>query len=118
MTMVLLIRFNPLIKLILQGNRRWEWLPILIARVSLGAFFAISGWNKLFQEETRAGLVETMIEAGIPFPEFMSVFLASVEFFGGSLLIIGFLSAFCSVALTIAMIVAIATVEIHHAIPE
>ncbi len=106
-------RFNRQIALILQGGRRWEWAPILLARVSLGLFFAISGGNKLFIEKHRQGLLETMIEAGIPFPEFTSVFLASVEFFGGLLLIVGLLSTFCAIALTIAMIVAILTVEIY-----
>ena len=48
----------------------------------------------------------------------MSVLLASVECFGGMFLIVGLLSTFWSVALTIAVIVAIATVEIHHAIPK
>ncbi|MEE8270769.1 MAG: DoxX family protein [Alphaproteobacteria bacterium] len=108
-----LSRLNPMITLVLQGDKRWEWAPILLARVSLGLFFAISGGNKLFVPERHDGLIETFIEAGIPFPEFMSVFLASVEFFGGVLLAIGLLSTFCSIALTIAMIVAIATVEIH-----
>ena len=107
-----------LIKVILQGERRWEWAPILLARVSLGAFFAISGWNKLFQVKNHEGLVKVMIEAGIPFPEFMSYFLGSVEFFGGMFLIIGFLSTFCCIALTFAMLVAIITVEFHHAIPK
>ncbi len=37
---------------------------------------------------------------------------------GGMFLIVGLLSTFWSIALTIAMIVAIATVEIHHAIPK
>ena len=106
-------RFNPLISLVLQGKRRWEWAPIFIARVSLGVFFAISGGNKLFSDHHREGLVKTMIEAGIPFPEITSVFLASVEFFGGMLLIVGLLSTFCAIALTIAMIVAIMTVEIY-----
>ncbi len=106
-------KINQLIALILQGNRSWEWAPILLARVSLGLFFAISGGNKLFVPERHEGLIETIIEAGIPFPEFMAVFLASVEFFGGILLAIGLLSTFCSIALTIAMVVAIATVEIH-----
>ena len=32
----------------LLGNRRWEEFVILLARVSLGVFFAISGGNKLF----------------------------------------------------------------------
>ena len=31
----------------LLGNRRWEEFVILLARVSLGVFFAISGGNKL-----------------------------------------------------------------------
>ncbi len=108
-----LSRLNPLITLVLQGDKRWEWAPILLARVSLGLFFAISGGNKLLVPERHEGLIETIIEAGIPFPEFMAVVLASVEFFGGILLAIGLLSTFCSIALTIAMIVAIATVEIH-----
>ena len=67
-----LSKFNPLIKLVLQGKRQWEWAPILIACVSLGVFFASSGWNKLFQEKTRQGLIKVMTEAGISFPEFMS----------------------------------------------
>ena len=116
--MTRLSQYMPILKLVLQGDQRWEWMPILVARVSLGLFFALSGWNKLFQEANRNSLIETMVEAGIPFPEFMSVFLASVEFFGGSFLVVGFLSTFWSIALTIAMIVAIATVEIHHAIPK
>jgi putative oxidoreductase len=105
--------FNELIAITLQGNQRWQWAPILLARVSLGLFFAISGGNKLFVAENHAGLVETLVEAQIPFPEFTSVFLASVELFGGSLLIVGLLSTFSAIALTIAMIVAILTVEIH-----
>ncbi len=55
--------FNQLIAFVLQGNRRWEWAPILLARVSLGLFFAISGGNKLFLVEHREGLVKTMIAA-------------------------------------------------------
>lgn len=105
--------FNTLIALVLTGNKRWEWAPILLARVSLGLFFAVSGGNKLLVAEKHADLVKVMMEAGIPLPEFMSYFLASVEFFGGMLLVIGLLSTFCAIALTIAMLVAIATVEIH-----
>ena len=69
----------------------------------MGSFFAISGGNKLFDPTRAEALIKVMMEAGIPFPEFLSVFLASVEFFGGLFLIGGFLSTFC----------AIATVELH-----
>ena len=108
-----LSKLNTLISLVLQGNKNWEWAPILLARVSLGLFFAISGGNKLLVPARSEGLVKVMIEAGIPFPEFMSVFLASVELFGGMFLVVGFLSTFCAIALTIAMLVAIFTVELH-----
>ena len=106
-------RLSQLITVVLRGDRRWEWATITLARTSLGLFFAVSGFNKLFYTENRNSLVEVMIEAGIPFPEFMSVFLATVEFVGGSFLFIGLLSTFCAIALTIAMVVAIATVEVH-----
>lgn len=102
-----------LIGVALQGEKKWEWAPILLARVSLGLFFAVSGWNKLFVEKNKAGLLEVMHEIGIPFPEFFAVVLASVEFFGGSLLTVGLLSAFCGIALAFAMVVAIATVEVQ-----
>ena len=111
--MVQTSKLDLLISVILRGNRNWEWAPILLARVSLGMFFAISGYNKLFQSKNHDGLLETIKEAGIPFPELSTYVLASVEFVGGSLLTLGLLSTFCSIALMIAMIVAIATVEIH-----
>jgi len=108
-----LSKFNTLIFLVLQGNKNWAWAPVLLARVSLGSFFAISGGHKLLVPARSEALAKVMMEAGIPFPEFMSIFLASVEFFGGMFLIVGFLSTFCAIALTIAMLVAIFTVELH-----
>ena len=106
-------KFKPLIRLTLQGAPAWEWAPILLARVSLGLFFAISGYNKLFTPANQEGVLHAVKEAGIPFPEFAAVFLSTVEFVGGSLLTIGALSAVWAIALTIAMVVAIVTVEVH-----
>ena len=106
-------KLSQWIVIALRGNKRWEWATITLARVSLGLFFAISGFNKLVYTEHREGLVKVMVEAGIPFPEVSAVFLALVELFGGSFLVVGFLSTLCAIALTIAMIVAIVTVELH-----
>jgi len=111
-------QFIPLVKNILTGNRKWEWLPILVARVSLGLFFAVSGYNKLFIPEKHADLINLMSEIGMPFPELMALFLGCVEFFGGLLLLVGLFTTLVAIALTIAMIVAIATVEIEHVIPK
>ena len=114
----MLTMFNPLIKIVLTGDRRWEWLPNLVARCSLGLFFAVSGYNKLFIPAKHEDLIHLMTDIGMPFPEIMALFLASVEFFGGLLLMVGLFSTFCAITLTVAMIVAIVTVEIEQVIPK
>jgi len=110
-------RVRYLAKIVLKGEPRWEWFPALLARVSMGLFFAISGWNKLFTAAHWKGLLSAMIATGLPFPKFMSLLLASIEFYGGALLTVGFMSTFFSIALAFAMIVAIVTVEIPFVIP-
>src|SRR5205809_1014169 len=102
-----------LIRSVLLGNRSWEQFPILLARISLGVFFAISGGNKLFVTSRTRQMYETLAGAGIPFPHFMTYFVSSVEFIGGCLLVIGFLSSLCCTALIIQMIVAITTVRLR-----
>ncbi|WP_445359773.1 DoxX family protein [Microbulbifer sp. EKSA005] len=114
----MLTKSSPLIKKILVGNPGWEWLPILITRVSLGLFFSVSGYNKLFIPERHADLINLMNEIGVPFHEFMAFFLASVEFFGGLLLMVGLLSTLVAAILSFVMIVAITTVEIESVIPK
>jgi len=110
--------FAPLVRAVLTGDRRWEWIPILVARLSLGLFFAVSGYNKLFVAEKHEDLIKLMKSIGLPFPDFTALFLACVEFFGGLMLMVGLLSTLCAIALTIAMIVAIITVEIDLVIPK
>ena len=101
-----------LIRSVLLGNRSWEQFSILLARVSLGMFFAISGGNKLFVVSRTRRMYETLVGAGIPFPHFMTYFVSSIEFISGCLLIIGLLSSVCCAALIIQMIVAIMTVQL------
>jgi len=101
-----------LIRSVLLGNRRWEEFAILLARVSLGVFFAISGGNKLFVASRTRQMYETLAGAGIPFPHFMTYFVSSVEFISGCLLVIGMLTSLCCAALIIQMIVAITTVQL------
>ena len=101
-----------LIRSVLLGNRSWEQFAILLARVSLGMFFAISGGNKLLVPSRTRQMYETLAGAGIPFPHFMTYFVSSVEFVGGCLLVIGLLSSLCCAALIVQMIVATATVRL------
>ena len=110
-------RIRYLMRVMLQGEPRWEWFPVLLARISMGLFFAISGWNKLFTVAHWQGLLAGMIATGLPFPKLMALFLAWFEFVGGSLLTVGFMSTFFSIGLAFAMLVAIITVEIPFVIP-
>ena len=106
------MKADALMRFILLGNRALEHFAVLLARISLGVFFAISGGNKLFLASQYKLMYETIVGAGIPFPHVMTYFVSSVEFVCGCLLIIGLLSTLCCVAFIIDMIVAITTVQL------
>ena len=106
------MKSDALVRFILSGNPSLEKFAVLLARISLGVFFAISGGNKLFVTSQYRLMYETMVGAGIPFPHLMTYFVSSVEFVCGFLLIIGLLSTLCCVAFIIDMIVAITTVQL------
>ena len=107
-----MIKADALTRFLLSGNRSLEELAVLLARISLGVFFAISGGNKLFVAGEFKLMYETIVGAGIPFPLVMTYFVSSVEFVCGCLLIIGLFSTLCCVAFIIDMIVAITTVQL------
>ena len=106
------MKSDALVRFILSGNPSLEKFAVLLARISLGVFFAISGGNKLFVASQYGLMYETMVGAGIPFPHLMTYFVSSVEFVCGFLLIIGLLSTLCCIAFIIDMIVAITTVQL------
>jgi len=101
--------WKRLIQFALLGSSDLEQYAILLVRVSIGLFFAISGASKLFTTGGRKLIYETLVKAKIPFPQPMAYFVSSVEFAGGSLLTLGLLSSPASVALLIDMIVATLT---------
>ena len=101
--------WKRLIQFALLGGSDLEQYAILLVRVSLGLFFAISGANKLFVAGNTQTMYETLVKAEVPFPRLMTYFVSGVEFVGGSLLIVGFLSSLTCVALLVDMLVAILT---------
>jgi putative oxidoreductase len=107
-----MIKANALMRLMLSGDRSLEHFVALLARISLGVFFAISGGNKLFVASQYKLMYETIVGAGIPFPYVTAYFVSSVEFVCGCLLIIGLLSTLCCVSLIFDMIVSISTVQL------
>jgi putative oxidoreductase len=98
-----LVQFAPLSSSDLEQN------AILLVRVSIGLFFAISGANKLFVAGGTKSVYETLVKAKVPFPLQMAYFVSGVEFVGGSLVTLGLLSSPACVALLIDMIVAVLT---------
>ena len=104
--------WKPLVQFALLGSRAWEQYAILLVRVSLGLFFAISGANKLFVAGNKQTMYETLVKAKVPFPRLMTYFVSAIEFAGGCLLSVGFLSILACVALLVDMLVAILTTNL------
>ena len=100
------------VQVALLGSSDLEPYAILLVRVSLGLFFAISGANKLFAAGSRQTMYETLVAAKVPFPHLMTYFVSVVEFAGGALLTVGFLSSVACVALLVDMLVAILTAKL------
>jgi putative oxidoreductase len=101
--------WRRLVQFALLGSSELEQYAILLVRVSIGLFFAISGGNKLFVAGGTKPVYETLVKAKVPFPHETAYFVASVEFVCGSLVTMGFLSSPSCAALLIDMIVATLT---------
>jgi putative oxidoreductase len=101
--------WKRLVQFALLGSSDLEQYAILLVRVSIGLFFAISGANKLFAAGGAKEVYVTLVKAKVPFPHQMAYFVSGVEFVGGSLLTLGFLSSLACLALLIDMSVAVLT---------
>ena len=104
--------WKRLVQFALLGSSDFEQYAILLVRVSLGLFFAISGANKLFVAASTQTTYKTLVAAKVPFPHVMTYFVSGVELVGGVLLAVGFLSSLVSVALLVDMLVAILTTNL------
>ena len=91
----------------------WQWLGILIARLAVGLLFFLSGRGKLFVPERREQMRETLVAAHVPFPELNALFVSTVEFVFGLILILGAITPLACAMLSGVMIVAIATTAIR-----
>jgi putative oxidoreductase len=80
---------------------------LFVMRASLGLFFVFHGAQKLFGAfdglglGAYAGLIDNL---QLPFPQYVAVLLASIEFFGGLALILGIWSRYAAGLLAVAML--------------
>ena len=96
-------------KYLTTSLHQWEWIGMLLARLSVGLLFSLSGGGKLFVPARRKQMRDTLREAGIPVPEISTVAVSSVEFVFGFLLVIGFLTPLCCLMLCGVMMGALST---------
>jgi putative oxidoreductase len=83
--------------------RPFRWLAPLVARVTVGYIFLLSGWGKL---NNLPKVVENFAGWGIPSADLLAPFVSAVEF-GGSMLLLGLCTRLAAAPLAIVMIVAI-----------
>jgi uncharacterized membrane protein YphA (DoxX/SURF4 family) len=81
-------------------------LAFATARAAVGAFFAISGWHKLFHPARRERFTRTLIEDRVPAPHLMRWWVAGWEFTAGVWLTVGLFSAFSAFVLMVICFVA------------
>ena len=84
---------------------------LVVNRIFLGLFFAISGFHKLFNKERHAELVATLESSHIPLVAYNQWWVPAVEFTGGLALLTGILAPLAAVALAIECLVAVGTTD-------
>src|SRR5271154_3986582 len=72
---------------------------LTLNRVALGAFFAISGYHKLFNASRHATLTQTLRDDGVHALRMMQWLLPGAEFSGGCALIVGVFSVLAAFGL-------------------
>jgi uncharacterized membrane protein YphA (DoxX/SURF4 family) len=81
---------------------------VMLNRVALGTFLAISGYNKLFNTTRHATLTHTLQDDGVRAVPIMQWLVPGIEFSGGCALVVGLLSALAALGLFVISLVALA----------
>ena len=99
-------RLLALYKALVALCERNMWLPLLLARVSVGLEFFLSGKGKLADLD---GFTKELTRIGVPMPELNAPFVASTEFVCGLLVTLGLCTRLAAIPLIATMLVAITT---------
>lgn len=84
------------------------WAGPLIARITVGYVFMLTGWGKL---QNLDQVTEYFTSLGIPAPHILTPFVSGLECFGGLFLILGLLTRISAGGLAVTMIVALVTAK-------
>jgi putative oxidoreductase len=97
---------------IVSSLSTWEWLGQLLARVSVGVLFFLSGRGKLFVPARRKEMLETIRHAGLPRPDLTAPVMSTLEFTCGAMLCLGLLTPVACVMLIGVMLGALVTTQV------
>jgi putative oxidoreductase len=84
-------------------------LAIALNRISVGTFFMLSGYHKLFNAERHRSILDKLKALGVPALGFNQWWVPSVEFAAGGAVLIGLLAPLAALGLLVIIVVAIAT---------
>lgn len=87
---------------------------LLFVRIVAGAFFAISGYHKMFNAGRHATLVRTLRSDHIPFVAFNQWWVPFVELAGGAAVIVGYMTPFAAFGLLVVCVTATCSDGIHR----
>jgi putative oxidoreductase len=87
---------------------RFSWAGPLLVRISLASIFIVTGWGKLHDLGKVTGF---FTELGIPLPGVNAAVVSTIEFVGGTLLLVGLFTRFAALPLAVSMVVAIVTAK-------
>ena len=92
----------------LDKNQLLHSIPNLLTRITIGFVFFQSGWGKLHH---LGKVIEFFESLKIPFAQLQAPFVATFEFLGGILLLLGLGVRLISIPLMVIMSVAVATAK-------
>jgi putative oxidoreductase len=92
----------------LRAADRASAVAPLLMRLTLGAVFISTGWGKLHGLDDLTGFFQTL---GIPLPALNATVVASTEFVGGLLILVGLATRLAALPLAFTMAIAILTAK-------
>lgn len=87
---------------------------LAVLRLVLGLIMLVHGWDKLFGDAGVAGFAGGLAAMGIPAPGVMAWVVTLVEFLGGLLLLVGWLTRWVAAVVFVELLVATFTSHVQH----
>jgi uncharacterized membrane protein YphA (DoxX/SURF4 family) len=87
----------------------WTDIALTLDRLAVGMFFMFSGYHKLFNAQRHRALVEELTALHVGAIRVNQWWVPSVEFAGGSAVLIGFLTPLAALGLLVIVLVASVT---------